>query len=91
MERGGISNKKIRDVMMFGYPPVCFKSPLYDYLQSVKHAKGGAVTVKVKDDIVVVYNKRSKIAITTYNIPDKFKPSDEYLLPQYKKIGDKNE
>lgn len=85
IERGGISNKKIKEVMMYGYPPVCYEGPFYNYLMSVKNAKGGAITVKVKDDTVVVYNKRSQRAVTTYKVPDKYRPADDYLVPVFRK------
>jgi len=91
-ERFGTSNKRIKDVMMYGYPPAYFEGDFNHYLESVKNAKGGAITVKVKDDMVVVYNKRSKIAVTTYKVPEKFMPIDAYLLPTFKKkVGDKSE
>lgn len=88
IERGGISNKKIKEVMMYGYPPACYDGPFRYYLDSVKNARGGAIVVKVKDDILVVYNKRSQRAITTYRVPDKFKPATDYLLPAFKKVKD---
>lgn len=88
LERGGVSNKKIKEVMMYGYPPVCFEGPFYNYLKSVQSTKGGAVTVKVKDDIMVIYNKRSQRAITMYRVPEKFRPADDYLLPAFKKAKD---
>lgn len=84
-ERFGVSNKKIKEVMMYGYPPPCFVSPFYDFLQSVKYARGGAITVKVKDGMVVIYNKRSQRAVTVYKVPNKYEPWDDYLVPALKK------
>ena len=88
LERGGISNKKIKEIMMYGYPPVCFDGPFYDFLKSVQSSKGGAITVKVRDDIMVIYNKRSQKAITTYRVPERFRPANDYLLPAFKKTKD---
>lgn len=73
---------------MYGSPPACFDGPLHDYLKSAQGARSNAIVVKVKDDIIVVYNKRSQRAITTYRVPDKFKPATDYLLPAFKKAKD---
>lgn len=91
LERGGVSNKKIKEVMMYGYPPVYYEGPFRYFLDSVKNTKGGAVTVKVKDDIMVIYNKRSQRAITMYRVPERFRPADDYLLPVFKKPKDYKE
>lgn len=75
---------------MYGYPPVCFEGPFYDFLKSVQSTKGGAIVAKVKDDIIVIYNKRSQRAITIYKVPDRFRPADDYLLPAFRKTKDDN-
>ena len=84
-ERFGVSNKRIKDVMMYGYSPVHFEKPFYDFLLSVQNTRGGAVTVKVKDNMVVIYNKRSQRAITCYKVPDRYMPWEQYLVPKFRK------
>lgn len=85
MERFGISNKHIKDVMMYGYSPVDFEGAFQIFLLSVQGTRGGAVTVKVKNDMVVIYNKRSQRAITCYKVPDKYMPWEQYLIPRLRK------
>lgn len=85
MERGGVSNKKIKEIMAYGYSPVEFEGDFRSFLMSVQSARGGAVTVKVKEGIVVIYNKRSQKAITTYPVPTKYMPWEEYLVKGIRK------
>ena len=87
-ERFGVSNKKIKDVMMYGYSPVAFEGAFKNFLMSVQNTRGGAVTVKVKDNMVVIYNKRSQRAITCYKVPNRYMPWEEYLVPRLRKKVD---
>ena len=88
MERFGISNKRIKDVMMYGYSPVHFDGAFRTFLLSVQGTRGGAVTVKVKDGMIVIYNKRSQRAITCYKVPDRYMPWEEYLVKGFRKKVD---
>ena len=83
-ERFGISNKIIKDIMIYGNPPAYYGGEFGEYLISIQNARSGAVIPKVKNEIIVVYNKRSQRAITIYGVPEKFRPSDEYLLKAFK-------
>ena len=77
--------------MMYGFSPVDFEGPFHDFLFSSENKRGGAITVKVKNDMVVIYNKRSQTAITCYQVPGKYMPWEEYLLSSIKKKAVKKE
>ena len=69
---------------MYGYDPYDFDGPFKTYLCSIKNAIRGAKNVKVKGDMLVIYNKRSQIAITTYKVPDKYLPIELHLMKNNK-------
>lgn len=81
MERFGVSNKVIKDIMRTGFTIADFEGSFHDYLVGIQSKKGGAVNVKVKGNILVVYNKRSQKAITTWEVPGKYVPIERYLIP----------
>jgi len=81
MERFGVSNKVIKDIMRTGFTIADFEGSFHDYLVGIQAKKGGAVNVKVKGNILVVYNKRSQKAITTWEVPGKYVPIERYLTP----------
>lgn len=87
-ERFGVSNKVIKEIMRSGYTIDKFEGPFHDFLNTTKSKGTGGVTVKVKGDILVVYNKRSRRAITTYKIPDKYLPIERYFVGNYFKWKD---
>ena len=84
-ERFGTANRLVKEVLISGYTVNEFEGPFRDYLTSIKNKTGGAGNVKVKGDMLVVYNKRSQRAITTWQVPDKYMPVDKYLLKKPKK------
>lgn len=84
-ERFGVSNKVIKEIMMYGNPAAYYEGEFGEYLISVQNARKGAVIPKVKNEMIVIYNKRSQRAITVYGVPEKFRPSDEYLIKAFKK------
>lgn len=85
-QRFGVSNKIIKDIMLYGNVAVDYEGAFHDFLISVKNSNGSkSIGVKVKDDMAVVYNKRSQRAITCYRVPNKYTPSDNYLIPAIKK------
>lgn len=78
-ERFGTSNKIIKEIMMYGYTVWDFEGKFYNYLCSVK-GKGSAQTnVKVRGNMLVIYNKRSQRAITTYEVPERYLPVEQHL------------
>jgi len=84
-ERFNGSNKHVKEVMMYGYPSACFEGPLHDFMESIKNRGSNAITVKVKGKMLVIYNKRSQRAITTFEVPEKYMPIENYLLKGYRK------
>ena len=84
-ERFDVSNKVIKEIMRSGYVPEQFEGPLHDYLVTTRNKGTAGVSVRVKRGIVVIYNRRSRKAITTYKVPDKYIPMEDYLLPVFKK------
>ena len=99
-ERLAVSNKVIKEIMRSGYVPENFEGPFHDYLVTTRNKGSIGVSVRVKRGIVVIYNRRSRRAITTYKVPDKYMPMEDYLLPAFKKkvdceglqeVGDKSE
>lgn len=79
-ERFGTSNKLVKEVLLYGYTINDFAGPFHDYLMSLKNKAGGAVNVKVKGSMLVVYNKRSQRAITTWVVPEKYMPIEQFLV-----------
>lgn len=86
-ERFGTSNRLVKDVLMYGYTVEEFVGPFHDYLLSIKNKTGGAGNVKVKGEMLVVYNKRSQRAITTWQVPDKYLPIENYLVKNVREVG----
>ena len=85
-ERFNVPNRLLKEIMMHGYTVHDFEGQFYNYLCSVK-AKGPKQTnVKVKDNIMVIYNKRSQRAITTYKVPDRYMPVENYLKKHATKV-----
>ena len=71
-------NKKIKHVLMYGYTINDFKDELHIYLQWILDRNSNSRSLKVYDDMLVVYNKRTQKAITTWKIPDKFLPIERF-------------
>lgn len=83
-ERFGVSNKIVKELMRTGFTIADFEGDFHNYLVNIQSKKGGAVNVKVKDNMLVVYNKRSQKAITTWVIPSKYLPIEQYLVRSLK-------
>ena len=84
-ERFGVANNRIKEIMSGGYTVANFTGEFYIYLHYVKHKRSGAINIKVKDDMMVIYNKRSQRAITVYKVPEKFLPIEKYLVEGVKR------
>lgn len=65
--------------MMYGYTVADFEGVFYNYLCSVKNKGPAQTNVKIRDNIMVIYNKRSQRAITTYEVPERYLPVENYL------------
>lgn len=79
-ERFGVANNRIKEIMLGGYTIADFDGEFYFYLYCTQHKRRGAINIKVKDDMMVIYNKRSQRAITVYKVPEKFLPVEKYLV-----------
>lgn len=84
LERFGVSNKVMKEIMRTGFTVEEFEGDFHSYLMGIKVKKGGAVNVKVKGNMLVVYNKRSQRAITTWVVPGKYQPIERFLIPKLK-------
>lgn len=87
-ERFGTSNKLVKEVLLYGYTVNEFGGPFHDYLMTIKNKTGGAGNVKVKGTMLVVYNKRSQRAITTWVVPEKYLPVEKNLVKNINKVAD---
>lgn len=87
-QRFGTSNKRIKEVLTYGYTVDEFVGPFHDYLAMIKTKTGGAGNVKVRDNMLVVYNKRSQRAITVWEVPEKYIPVENFLRQTVVKVGD---
>lgn len=75
--RNGISN----NARMYGKTKRYFEGEFYEYLLS-KSSRG--CSVKVYKNDIYIYGKTSKNLITTYPIPEKFLPVEQYLIEEDK-------
>ena len=87
-ERFDGNNKDIKNTIIYGYVKEDFEGSFYDFLDYLKHKGSGGTTVKVKGEMIVIYNKRSRRAITTFRVPDKYLPIDNFLKNK-EKLGEK--
>lgn len=77
-------NKELNNAITYGHPLADYKGDFARFLQyKKKHNKAG-VGIKVYKDNIVIY--RNKTIITTYTVPDKYKPTDNYLKVSYASI-----
>ena len=87
-ERFGTSNKLVKEVLLYGYTVNEFGGPFHDYLNTVRNKGSNGVNVKVKGDMLVVYNRRSQRAITTWRVPDRYLPVEKSLIKNIKTTAD---
>ena len=64
-----------------------FEGEFHEYLES-RMSRGSMV--KVYKNNIYIYSKTSKILITTYPVPEKFLPVEQYLILNDKKIIKRN-
>jgi hypothetical protein len=50
----------------------------------MKHYKSPNISIKVYNDVIVIYNKRSRRLITTFKVPDKYLPVSNFYLDKRK-------
>lgn len=74
-------NKEFNNAITYGHPLADYEGDFARFLQYKKRHNKAGVGIKVFKDTVVIY--RNKTIITTYSVPDKFKPTDQYLKISY--------
>lgn len=74
-------NKTLNNALTYGHPIADFDGDFARFLESKKKKCKSGVGIKVYMETVVFY--RNKTIITTYKVPDKYQPSDEYLKVNY--------
>lgn len=74
------TSKYLKDAVNHGRHPGDFKGDFFEYLMQIKYAKKTkGISIRVYNNSVVVYNKRSGKIITTYQVPQRFLPTKNYL------------
>lgn len=85
-----LPNRKLREIMLYGFSPGDFKDDFYSYLIYTKSKKhSSSIGIRVLYDLILLYNKRSRRVITVYPVPEKFLPVDQYLHVSTKSIYNK--
>lgn len=77
---GKSANKLIKELMQFGLPPSAYTGDFYSYLHHIRTKKYNSIGVRVLHNYILLYNKRSRKAITIYPVPEKFLPLDQYII-----------
>lgn len=85
-ERLGVSfhaqvNKTFNKAIQYGKSADNYRGPFADYLQAKKAKQKGNTSLKVYDGFIVIY--RNKTIITTFKIPEQFKPVSQYLASNW--------
>ena len=74
-------NKELNNAVMYGHPLNDYTGEFARFLENKKKHNRGNVGFKVYKETILVY--RNKTIITTYKVPDKFLPTDNYLRSSY--------
>lgn len=78
-------NKEYKNAIRYGHPIVDYDGDFLKFLKYKKaHNKRKNIGIKVYKDVVFIYNGR--VMITSYKVPEKFKPTSNYLKNKNKKI-----
>ena len=80
MERFGDNyrQKRIRNALLYGHIPTDFKGEFRDYLQAILKKNSKSKSIKIHEDMLVLYNKRNQKVITTWKVPDKYLPTGKF-------------
>lgn len=77
---GKSANTLVKETMQYGLSPGDFVGDFYSYLHYIKGKKYKSIGIRVFDNNILVYNKKSRKAITLYQVPEKFLPIEQYRI-----------